>query len=78
VITASNTPTASPTATAIPATKLVGDCTGSGSVNVADVLTLVNVALGNVDVSACPYGVPGNADVNIGLILMAVNNVLNR
>jgi len=54
-----------------------GDCDGKGTVTVDEPLTLVNIALGNAQPSACPDGVPNGADVNIVLILTAVNNALN-
>ena len=40
-------------------------------------LTLVGIALGNARPSACPNGVPSGAEVDIALILQAVNNALN-
>ncbi|MGD0947975.1 MAG: hypothetical protein ABSA52_11130 [Candidatus Binatia bacterium] len=54
-----------------------GDCDGNGEVTVDDLLTLVNVALGNAEPSLCPYGVPSGAEVDIALILQAVDNALN-
>lgn len=33
-----------------------GDCSGDGQVDVADLLTLTNIALGNATLSACPTG----------------------
>jgi hypothetical protein len=42
-----------------------------------EIITLVNITLGNVDVSACQAGVPTGVDVNITLIVQAVNNALN-
>ena len=55
----------------------VGDCDGNGEVTVDDLLTLVNVALGDAELSLCQYGVPSGAEVDIALILQAVNNALN-
>ena len=55
----------------------VGDCNGDGQVMINALLTLVNIALGNADASVCPRGVPSGADVNVALILEAVNNALN-
>jgi hypothetical protein len=40
-------------------------------------LTLVNIALGNADATACPNGIPNGAQVDVALILTAVNNALN-
>jgi hypothetical protein len=61
---------------AIPA--CVGDCNGSGQVTIADLLTMVNIALGNADVSTCSAG-DSNRDgqVTIGEIVTAVDNALN-
>lgn len=54
----------------------VGDCNGRGVVGVSNLIILVNVALGTADASACSTGIPLGAQVNIGLIIQAVNNVL--
>jgi subtilase family serine protease len=72
------TPTAAvtPTATPTPA-RCVGDCGGTGTVGVADVITLVNIALGSTGVAACPTGIPGGVQVDVGLIIQAVDSVLN-
>jgi hypothetical protein len=37
----------------------------------------VNIALGNADATACPHGIPSGDEVNIALILTAVNNALS-
>jgi hypothetical protein len=55
----------------------VGDCAGTGTVAINDLITLVNIALGSAQPSACPHGVPSGAEVDIALIVRAVNNVLN-
>jgi len=52
----------------------VGDCTGSDRVSAGDLVTLVSIALGNLDSDACPYGNPGGGDITVGLIISAVNN----
>ncbi|HXQ24735.1 MAG TPA: hypothetical protein VN812_23865 [Candidatus Acidoferrales bacterium] len=70
------TSTPTPTMTSPPAA-CVGDCDASGSVTVDEILTLVNIALGTAQLSACPDGVPSGDEVNIALILTAVNNALN-
>ncbi|MFI5364735.1 MAG: proprotein convertase P-domain-containing protein, partial [Candidatus Binatia bacterium] len=56
----------------------VGDCNCNGRVTIDEILTMVNIALGNTDVSVCPAGDP-NADarVTIDEILTAVNDALN-
>jgi photosystem II stability/assembly factor-like uncharacterized protein len=54
-----------------------GDCNASGSVTVDELITLVNIALGNAQPAACVNGVPGGAAVDIALIIQAVNSALN-
>jgi predicted outer membrane repeat protein len=75
-----STPTRTPTETAVPTPTVVpcvGDCNGDGTVPVNEILTLVNIALGNADATACPNGIPSGAQVDVALILTAVNNALN-
>jgi ELWxxDGT repeat protein len=55
----------------------VGDCDGTGSVTIDELITLVNIALGNAQASVCPHGVPSGAAVNVALIIQAVNVALN-
>jgi hypothetical protein len=55
----------------------VGDCGGTGSVTIDAIITLVNIALGNAQASACPHGVPSGADVDVALIIQAVNAALS-
>jgi hypothetical protein len=38
---------------------------------------MVNIALGNAQPSACPHGIPSGAEVDIALIIQAVNNALS-
>lgn len=54
-----------------------GDCAGTHAVAVNDLIALVNVALGNAQPSACSHGVPSGAEVDIALIIEAVNNALS-
>jgi hypothetical protein len=56
----------------------VGDCNNSNDVTVDELLTMVNIALGNADVSTCLNG-DANHDsmITIDEILTAVNNALN-
>ncbi len=68
------TPTASPTPTAIPC---VGDCDGSGDVTVDEIILLINIDLGTADAAVCPNGIPSGDDVDVTLIIQAVNNDLN-
>ncbi len=49
--------------------------TAARSVTVDEILTLVNMALGNG--GSCPNGVPAGIDVNVALIVQAVTNALN-
>jgi len=67
-------PTATPTA---PPALCVGSCNGDSEVAVNEIITLVNITLGNADPSACAQGIPPGAEVNITLIVQAVNNALN-
>jgi cysteine-rich repeat protein/predicted outer membrane repeat protein len=70
------TPTPTPTATSAPA--CTGDCGDDGQVTVDEILTMVNIALGNADVSTCETG-DANQDgqITVDEILTAVNNALN-
>ncbi|MFI5364608.1 MAG: hypothetical protein ACHQ4J_03195 [Candidatus Binatia bacterium] len=80
--TATPTPTATstPSFTATPGSKsCVGDCNGNGQVTVDEILTMVNIALGNTSISACEAG-DANHDLQITVdeILSAVNNALTN
>lgn len=56
----------------------VGDCTNEGQVRIDDLLTLVNIALGEADISTCGAGVgTGVTQVTVDQIVTAVNNALN-
>jgi len=55
----------------------VGDCGGSQTVAINNIITLVNIALGTAQPSACPNGVPSSSEVNVAVIIQAVNNALN-
>jgi hypothetical protein len=74
------TPSPSPTAPASPtpsAARCAGDCDGSGEVTVNELLTLVNIALGNAPLTACPGGdTDGSNAIEVTEILAAVNNAL--
>jgi hypothetical protein len=41
-------------------------------------VTLVNIALGNAQTSACPHGEPSGAGIDAALIIQTVNNALSR
>ena len=60
-----------------PFSACVGDCNGNGRVTIDDLLTLVNIALGSAQPSACPDGVPSGDNVDIVLILQAVSNAFD-
>jgi hypothetical protein len=56
----------------------VGDCGGGDQVTVDEILTMVNIALGNLNVSACLAGdTNGDNQITVDEILTAVNNALN-
>jgi photosystem II stability/assembly factor-like uncharacterized protein len=55
----------------------IGDCSSTSSVAVNDIVTLVNIALGTLQPSACAGGVPSGAEVTVALIIQAVNNALS-
>lgn len=58
--------------------RCVGDCNSDGQVTVGEILTMVNIALGNASVEACFAG-DANRDgqITIDEILTAVSNALN-
>jgi hypothetical protein len=55
-----------------------GDCDRNGVVTVDEILTMVNIALGNVEMSECESG-DANEDgqITVDEILQAVDNALN-
>jgi hypothetical protein len=55
----------------------IGDCSGSYQVDISDVVTLVEIALGAADRAACPNGIPKDTDITIALLIQAVNSALN-
>jgi CSLREA domain-containing protein len=71
------TPSTTPSQTATPIT-CVGDCDHSNDVTIDEVVTMVNIALGNPLLVACP---PGDADgdgiITVNEIIVAVNNSLH-
>jgi len=54
----------------------VGDCDGTGRATIDELITLVNIALGTAQAPTCPHGVPTGADVDVALIIQAVNVAL--
>ncbi|HEY0300248.1 MAG TPA: hypothetical protein VGC36_02880, partial [Rhizomicrobium sp.] len=70
------TPTATATRTGGPL--CIGDCSGDGEVTISDVTTVVNIALGNQPLIACPAANGGSGDtVDIADIIASVGNALN-
>jgi hypothetical protein len=69
------TPTRTPTATPC---SCAGDCNCNGGVTVDEILTMVNIALGNTPVTTCEAG-DANHDgqITVDEILTAVNHALN-
>jgi hypothetical protein len=55
-----------------------GDCDNDDHVTIDELLTLVNIALSHAQPSVCPHGIPIGAEVDIALIIQAVNHALNR
>jgi len=56
----------------------VGECNGNGQVTVDEILTMVNIALGNAQLSDCNAGdANGDGAITVDEILAAVNNALN-
>ena len=83
IVDPSSTPTFTPTQAQAPTptstpVPCVGNCNGDSSVTVDELLTMVNIALGNANVSSCLAG-DSNHDTQITVdeILTAVNNALN-
>ena len=77
--TAGGTPGPTSTPTATPGVSgCMGDCNGDGVVTVDEIITGVDIALGNVDLSDCDV-MDDNGDdvVTVDEILTAVNNALN-
>jgi hypothetical protein len=88
-LVATVTPTPTPSATMVPTPTqtapptptpkaCVGDCKGDGQVTVDELLTMVNIALGNTAVTTCEAGDTNNdGHITVDEILTAVNNALN-
>lgn len=72
------TPTA--TATATPATQpdCAGDCDGSDDVTVDEIVALINIALGTVDIERCTAGdLDGSSSITVDEIVRALNRALD-
>jgi hypothetical protein len=79
VTPASPTPSATtdPTTAATP-TECLGDCDGNGSVSISELVTMVNIALGNRPLADCLAGDrDGGGSITIAELIAAVNNALN-
>ena len=83
---AATAPSPTPTATTqlassptpLPPGSCVGDCSGDGHVTVDEILTMVNIALGNAPLSDCsPGDANGDHQITVDEVLAAVNNALN-
>ena len=79
--TSTSTPPPSPTATPSPTSPLErhcpGDCDGSGGVTVPEIIVLVDIALGNAQLSSCmPGDTDDSHDVTINEIVAAVDAAL--
>lgn len=56
----------------------VGDCGGDSQVTVNELITMVNIALGTAQISACAVGdANGDGQITVNEIITAVNNALN-
>jgi len=76
-ITITPTSTVTPTGTPTNAPPCAGDCNRDGEVTIDELLTLVNIAQGNVDVSACRAGdTNGDGLITIDEVIAAVSNAL--
>ncbi|HEX7406918.1 MAG TPA: choice-of-anchor Q domain-containing protein [Candidatus Binatia bacterium] len=59
-------------------TTCIGDCNGDGQVTVDEILTMVNIALGNTAVTMCEAGYANqDGQITVNEILSAVNNALD-
>lgn len=75
IATVTSTATATPTS---PAT-CVGDCNADQRVTINEVLTGVNIALGNLSIGECPvFDANHNGSVEVNELIMAVGNALHE
>jgi hypothetical protein len=67
-----------PTPTVSPGLDCVGDCDGDDLVTINEIVTMINIALGNATSSACAAGDPdGKGGITIDEIIAAVGRALN-
>ncbi len=64
-----------PSATPVPM-RCIGDCDASGTVTVNEIIALVDITLGTEPPPACASGIPDGAEVDVTLIVRAVDNAL--
>jgi YVTN family beta-propeller protein len=75
VVRAAPPPTPTPTGSAC-----IGDCDGSHTVAINEIITLVNILLGSSHVAQCASGLSGistDSQVNVATIVQAVNHLLD-
>ncbi len=61
-----------------PSPTCTGDCNGDGIVTVDEIITMVNIALGNAPITECEAGdANGDGQITVDEILTAVNAALN-
>lgn len=67
------------TVTVVPVTiSCAGDCNDDGSVKINELVSGVNIALGNAALGTCPsFDTSGSGQVEINELIKAVNNALN-
>ncbi len=70
------TPSIEPVAFSALGSVCAGDCGGTRSVAVNDIIALASITLGEADVSACRGGIPAGATVTVALIVEAAGNAL--
>jgi protocatechuate 3,4-dioxygenase beta subunit len=70
------TPTSTPTAIGSPAASCDGDCNADGQDSIDELVTLVDIALGNAQTATCANGIPTGTTVDVTLV-KAVLNALN-
>ncbi|MEO8604924.1 MAG: hypothetical protein ABI629_20320, partial [bacterium] len=76
--TKTRTPTRTPGGTETVGPSCAGDCGGDGRVTIADLTTVINIALGNLVLEDCPAA-DSNAsgEIEIADVIAAVNSALN-
>ena len=72
-------PSPTPTPTPTPGTgRCAGDCNGDGAVAINELISSVNIALGNSAVSACTAcDINGDGSISVNELVSAVNKLLN-